>query len=78
MADENSWLSSRTATNQLLVVTIVVLAAGFISVDGGYGGLQVVAELFLVVVLLGAIVLFLGWLVSPDRPDAESRRDGDR
>lgn len=68
--DADSWLSSRKLTNQLLGFVIVVLAAGFISIDGeGYAGVRIVAELLLVLVLVGAIVLFLGWLMRADERD---------
>ncbi|MFC4541005.1 hypothetical protein ACFO5R_03560 [Halosolutus amylolyticus] len=63
-----SWVSSRKATNQLLGFMIVVLAAGFVSVgDIGPGSIQVVSEAVLVLILVVAIVLFLGWLMLYDR-----------
>ncbi|RKD93812.1 hypothetical protein [Halopiger aswanensis] len=74
---DDSWLSSRKATNQLLCVGIVVLAAGFVSIGEGYGGLQPVAKLLLMVVLAGSVLLVLGWLVSPRPADVERTRDGD-
>ncbi|WP_247003650.1 hypothetical protein [Halosolutus gelatinilyticus] len=62
-----AWVASRKATNQLLGFMIVVLAAGFVSLGGGYGGLQIVAELLLMLILLGAIILFLAALLrNPD------------
>ncbi|WP_459810691.1 hypothetical protein [Halopiger thermotolerans] len=78
MVDADSWLSSRKATNQLLCVAIVVLAAGFVSIGEGYGGLRAVAKLLLVVVLASALLLALGKLVSPPPPDRERTRDDDR
>lgn len=70
--DADSWLSSRKATNQLLGFIIVVLASGFISInDGDYEGLAIVAKLLLALVLVGAIVLFLGWLLGTDGPNGD-------
>ncbi|WP_408959879.1 hypothetical protein [Natrinema sp. 74] len=78
MADADSWFSSHKATNQLLCVGIVVLAAGFVSIGEGYGGLRAVAKLLLVVVLASALLLALGKLVSPPPADRAHPRDGDR
>ncbi|AEH35982.1 hypothetical protein [Halopiger xanaduensis] len=73
----DSWFSSRKATNQLLCVGIVVLAAGFVSIGEGYGGLQPVAGLVLIAVLASPVLLVLGWLVNPRPADVERTRDGD-
>ncbi|WP_049929089.1 hypothetical protein [Halopiger goleimassiliensis] len=65
MADSiDAWLSSRKATNQLLVAAIVVIAAGFVSVGAGPDNLRVVSELLLTLVLFGAAVLGLVWLLD--------------
>ena len=70
--DWDAWLSSQKTTNRLLGLLIVVVAAGFISLDDGYVGLQIVAELLLGLVLTAVILLFLGWLVrEPNDRDTE-------
>ena len=64
---EDSWLASRETTNRLLGFVIVVLAAGFISVgDIGSTAIRVVAESLLILILVAAVVLFLGWLLRID------------
>ncbi|ELZ16367.1 hypothetical protein NP511_09495 [Natrinema thermotolerans] len=64
---EDSWLASRETTNRLLGFAIVVLAAGFVSVgDIGPAAIRVVAESLLILILVAAIVLFLGWLLRTD------------
>ena len=64
--DGETWRSSSATTNYLLALLIVVTAAGFVSIDGGYGALGLVAELVLTLVLLSAIVLVVGMLVQND------------
>lgn len=69
MGDEpgGSWLSSRTTTNVLLVVGIVVVASGFVQVGAiGPVWMQFVSESVLVLVFVVPIVLFLSRLLRTD------------
>ena len=64
---DDSRLSSRKTTNQLLAFGIVVVAAGFVSVGNlGPEAIRYVAEVFLVAVLVGALLLFLALLMRDD------------
>ncbi|NGM68769.1 hypothetical protein G6M89_07060 [Natronolimnobius sp. AArcel1] len=67
MSDANRpWLSSRKATNQLLLVLIAVLTVGFVSLGGdGSAGIRIIADLILVVVFCGLFAAVIGYLVAP-------------
>ncbi|WP_049924301.1 hypothetical protein [Halopiger djelfimassiliensis] len=68
MDDETeSWIASRKTTNMLLAFGIVVLAAGFVSVgDIGPASIRFVSETLLVLILVGALLLVLGYLMHSD------------
>ncbi|GAB7121157.1 hypothetical protein [Natrinema sp. JCM 9743] len=63
--DTREWAGRRQTTNLLLGTNIVVLAAGFIRLGNvGPWPIRVLSELVLVLVMLTAVSLVLGSLVS--------------
>ncbi|QCW02645.1 hypothetical protein [Natrinema pallidum] len=63
--DTREWAGRRQTTNLLLGTNIVVLAAGFIRLGNvGPWPIRVLSELVLVLVMLIAVSLVLGSLVS--------------
>ncbi|OVE83567.1 hypothetical protein [Natronolimnobius baerhuensis] len=65
MSDTNRpWLSSRKATNQLLLVLIAVLTTGFVSLGGDeFYNIRIIADRFLMILFFGLFVTALGYLL---------------